>query len=273
MQIEELCNLIDIPAVVRDKVNKYESELEFASFGTEMAQMNDPKSWEKAVEALTKRLAPDEDGLKMLTCQLYAACKAYVTYKKMGISDTIFIETMKFFSRFLYTYKETYGEYKYVWGWWAVRQISMQEFRVGELEYEMMLQDGKKVIGVHIPSDANMNSHNLRKSYLEAREFFAVYYPEFAKSDMVCGSWLLAPALKQLLPSSSKIIQFQNSFVLTSQEEDSPGVLDWVYGRRDIPLESLPENTSLQRSLKQYLLDGGKVGWASGTLVSEPFLI
>lgn len=272
MQIAELCNLLDVPKPVQEKVIKYENEIDFAGIESEMAQMNDTKTWEKAVEGLTKFLAPDEDGLKILTCQMHAACQAYENYQEMGISDAVYIGTMKFFSRFLYTYKETFGEYKYVWAWWAVRQISMQEFRIGDLEYEMMLQDNRKVISVHIPSDANMESESLRKSYLEAREFFTKYYPEFAKTDMICGSWLLAPALKKLLPGSSKIIQFQNSFTLTGQEEDSPGFMDWVYGRRDIPLEDLPEKTSLQRSLKKYLLNGGKVEWANGTLIPEPFL-
>lgn len=272
MQIRELCNLIDIPKEVQEKVIKYENEIDFASIGTEMDQMNDPKTWEKAIEGITKYLAPDEYGLKMLTCQLHAACYTYEKYKDKKISDEIFIGTMKFFSRFLYYYNEIYGEYKYVWGWWAVRQISMQEFRIGDLEYEMTIEDNKKRISIHIPSDANIVSSNLRKSYLEARDFFADYYPEFANVDMICGSWLLAPALRTILPGSSKIIQFQNSFQLTSQEEDSLGFLDWVYGRRDIPFENLPEETSLQRKLKNYLKNGGKVEWANGTLISNPFL-
>lgn len=71
---------------------------------------------------------------------------------------------------------------------------------------------------------------------------------------MICGSWLLAPALKKLLPENSRILRFQKSFVLTSQEADSPGALDWVYGRRDIPFADIPEDTFLQRRLKEYFL-------------------
>lgn len=272
MQISELCDLIHIPSEVKEKVIEYEYLLDFANIENEMAQMNDPKTWDKAIEGLTNFLTPDEKGLKMLTCQLHAACNTYMKYKDKGISDEIYIGTMMFFSRFLYYYKEIHGEFKYVWGWWAVRQISMLEFRIGDLEYEMMIQDDKKLISIHIPSDADMTSSNLRKSYLDARDFFVNYYPEFAKVDMICGSWLLAPALKKLLPDCSKIIQFQNSFEITSQEDDSLGFLDWVYGRRDIPYENLPEETSLQRKLKPYLLNGGKVEWTNATLISNPFL-
>ena len=149
--------------------------------------------------------------------------------------------------------------------------IPMQEFRIGDLEYEMMIQDNKKVINIHIPSDANMASVNLRTSYLEARMFFEKYYPEFTEVDMVCGSWLLAPSLKKMLSEDSRIIQFQHSFELTSQEDDSLGFLDWIYGRRDIPYDSLPEETSLQRKVKQHIQNGGKIEWANGTLISNPF--
>lgn len=271
MQISQLCNLIDVPKEVRDQVIKYENEIDSASIEVEITQMDNPNTWEKEKEELAKFLAPDDTGLKILTCQLHAVCNTYEKYKDKGIAEDIFIDTMKFFSRFLYAHNKIYGEYKYVWAWWAVKQISMQEFRIGELEYEMMIQNDKKVISIHIPADTNMASSNLRKSYLDARDFFEKYYPEYAKAEMICGSWLLAPALKKLLPESSRIIQFQNSFELTSQEDDSPGVLDWVYGRRDIPFENLPEETSLQRKLKKYLLDGGKVEWANGTLISDPF--
>ncbi len=273
MQIGELCLLIGVPKVVQDKVFKYENEIDFKSIEAQIAQMNNPNTWEKSVNDLIKLLAPDETGLKMLTCQLHAACNTFEKYKNMGISDAIFIATMRFFTRFLYYHNKVYGEFKYVWGWWAVRQISMYEFRIGELEYEMIIQNDKKLISIHIPSDADMTSSSLRKSYLEARKFFEKYYPEYAKVDMICGSWLLAPALKKILPDDSKIIQFQRSFELTDQEDDSPGFLDWVYGRRDIPFENLPEETSLQRNLKKYLLNGGKVEWSNGILISNPFSI
>ncbi|RCW63945.1 acyltransferase domain-containing protein [Saliterribacillus persicus] len=271
MQINELCHLLEMPKEVHEQVVTIENVLDFNRINNEITQMNNPNTWEKEREELTAFLAPDEKGLKILTCQLHAVCHTYEKYRDMGISDEVFIQTMKFFSRFLYTYKKTHGEYKYVWAWWAVRQISMQEFRIGELEYEMMTKDDKKVINIHIPSDVNLTSSNLKKSYLDAREFFEKFFPEYANVEMICGSWLLAPALKSLLLEGSRILEFQKSFVVTGKEDNTQGILDWVYGRRDLPFENLPEETSLQRKLKKYLLDGGKVDWTNGTLVSNPF--
>ena len=48
-------------------------------------------------------------------------------------------------------------------------------------------------------------------------------------------------------------------------------VLEWVFRlteaqQKTTPLEDLAEDTSLQRSLKAFLLSGGKVGVAKGKL-------
>ena len=43
--------------------------------------------------------------------------------------------------------------------------------------------------------------------------------------------------------------------------------MQWVYRKTDIKYEELPEETSLQRNMKLYLLEGGKVGGAKGKLI------
>lgn len=42
--------------------------------------------------------------------------------------------------------------------------------------------------------------------------------------------------------------------------------MEWVFKRRDIPLEDLPEETSLQKNMKAHLLSGGWVGEGMGCL-------
>ena len=47
------------------------------------------------------------------------------------------------------------------------------------------------------------------------------------------------------------------------------GAVDWVYpGHKGIS-EDLPEETTLQKKMKPFLLAGGKPGWAEGILVTE----
>jgi hypothetical protein len=271
VEIIELCNLLGIQAVVQEKLLEREKSIDFKSIAQELEQMKHPECWEGALERLKGILGADGDGMKILTCQLQCVCDTYAKYEELGISKEIFIATMKFFPRFLQDHKDRHGSYQYVWAWWVVRQISMVEYRIGELEYEMRIEKGRHLIDIHIPADADMTIDKLRNSYLEALDFFEKYYPDYKGADMVCNSWLLAPALKYVLPENSKILQFQKSFDIDHVDLDSLGFMDWVYGSKDIPLEELPEDTSLQRNLKPYLRNNGKIGWASGKLISNPF--
>lgn len=269
MTIIELCNLIGIQDEVKQKVSEYENCIDFNSMEQEIEQMKHPECWEGTLERLQGLLEPDEDGIKILTCQLRCACDAYSKYEELGISKEIFIATMKFFSRFLQDHKDKHGRYRFVWAWWAVRQLSMVEYRIGELEYEMKIEDDRRLIGIHIPADADLSTDKLRNSYLDAVEFFKKYYPDYYGADMVCSSWLLAPSLKCVLPKNSRILQFQKAFDIDEMEEDSLDFMDWVYGSKDIPFDELPEDTSLQRNLKPYLRNNGKIELASGKLVLD----
>ncbi|QAA30474.1 acyltransferase domain-containing protein [Clostridium manihotivorum] len=267
MKIIDICKMLEIQSEVVNKLLECEKNLDFESMEQEIEGMRHPECWEGALERLRLLLGDDEDGMNMLSCQLRCACEVYDKYQELGIPKEIFISTMKFFPRFLQDYKDNHGSYRYVWGWWAVHQLSMVEYRIGELEYEMRMENDSPLINIHIPADADITLTKLRRSYLEAVDFFKRYYPEFMKADMVCSSWLLAPSLKHVLPESSRIMQFQKSFEVQHVEEDSLAFMDWVYGTRDIPLEKLPEDTSLQKKLKPYLLNKGKIEWASGKLI------
>ncbi|WP_160687721.1 acyltransferase domain-containing protein [Clostridium sp. C2-6-12] len=271
MKTIEICNLLGIANEVKDKIIELEKCIDFKSMEHEIEQMKQPDSWDSALESLKCLLGSDDDGMKILACQLQCACDTYAKYEELGISKEIFIATMKFFSRFLEDYKDKHGNYRYIWAWWSVRQISMVEFRIGELEYEMKMENGRHLIDIHIPADADMTIDKLRNSYLEALDFFEKYYPDFKGADMVCNSWLLAPSLKYVLPENSKILQFQKAFHVERMEVDSLGFMDWVYGNKDIPLDVLPEDTLLQKNLKPYLQNGGKIEWTFGKLISNPF--
>ena len=88
---------------------------------------------------------------------------------------------------------------------------------------------------------------------------------------MICESWLLSPALKQMLPPESRIRRFQDAFDLTGEDPEDSAALEWVFyvagGQRDsVKTEDLPEKTSLQRKMKAMLLSGKKPGSARGTL-------
>ncbi len=83
---------------------------------------------------------------------------------------------------------------------------------------------------------------------------------------MQCESWMLSPALSNVLRTDSNILAFQKLFDINETDYESMAVLDWVFPGFDKVSEELPEETSLQKNMKKYLLEGNKIGWSKGSL-------
>ncbi len=272
MTIKALCKLIDLHPVMTELVLENHAIIDFSVLSTCLNGLQHRSTWNQAFSSIQIGLDNDPDGIKMLAVLLDCVLATHDVYRKMNIPEPIFIDTMKFFSRFVEFDMSIHGRPAFHWGWWSPRQISAVEFRIGALEYEMIDDDSGKIISLHIPSDADLSLTSLRESYLAARAFFARYFPEYADSPMHCNTWMLAPVLKELLPSHSRILGFQRWFVVNKIDEDSRGFMRWIYSREDIPFESLPDKTFLQKAAKQHLLAGGKIGWAFGILSNDPFI-
>ena len=193
------------------------------------------------------------------------------------LPEDIWLATMACFTRFVKEHHESMGNFAFDRGFWTTRQIGAKLFRIGELEYELKETEDKdmpRMISLHIPSDARMTADRLNDSVARAKEFLKTYFPEWATLPMRCHSWLLSPALKSLLDEDSNILRFQRAFDLDYEERESDEELRWVYKligdqQKNVDLTKLPEDTSLQRRMKVYLLEGGKIGSAAGFLARD----
>lgn len=266
MDILTLCNKIKLQPEIKTRV------LEFANnfgFNTVDKQLKDFLIYEKMNEAwleLQTILGDDEGNIKILTCMLKASADAYAIYKTKGISDKIYFDTMKCYTRFINeTYKMT-GRLYFDRYWWTARQAGGHLFRIGELEYEMKHIDDKIVISIHIPSDADFSPSAVDKSLMKAKEFFAEYYPNLANAEYRCHSWLLDSQLKEMLNENSNIICFQNRFEIFDEGEIGTDFIEWLYNTESTDYSALPENTALQRNMKIHLLSGGVIYNAYGRL-------
>lgn len=220
-----------------------------------------------AYEKLKTSLGDDPGSWKMLACQLECAGRDYVDYRKLGISEEIYIATMKCFSRFLGECRKNTGCEEFDRGWWTWRQTSMLLFRIGELEYERTEYRGECAVSIHIPSDCVLIRERIRESLELARDFMKKYYPEYENVVYFCESWLLSPRLRTILPEASHIRQFQEMFELIEGLPEDREFLQWVFGtQEDMPVSGLPERTSLQRKIKEQLLAGQNLGAAVGML-------
>ena len=229
-------------------------------------------AWAQAADRLP---AWEEDGgMAQLAAVLAAACKTRLAYRRAGVSDEIFLATMGCVSRFLEETKRLTGRWAFDRGFWTWRQTGCLLFRLGALEFEYAAGEGPlpgQALHVHIPSDAALTRAALDDSYARARAFFAGAGAAFCKSGppraVLCGSWLLAPALDGLLPEGSGIRRFAGDYERVRVQEENTEFYRWLFQRLEpVPPEDLPEDTSLQRAVKAHLAAGGRIGMAWGVL-------
>lgn len=264
--VKEIIEMLGFGQKETEELLLAEKQVEKKEIEAEVRRLTEPEEWEGARIRLKELLEPDEKGIKMLCCMLKAAAYTLEEYKRQGMTEEIFTETMKCFTRFTQEHKVSFGCFGFDRDFWTGRQLSMQLFRLGALEYEKLEEKGKRTVSVHIPSDAALTEEELDQSFHMAADFFRRFDSRYAEVPYTCHSWLLSPALCHLLPKDSRILAFQRRFELQQVDEESNSALEWVYKRKDIPTKDLPENTSLQRKMKEYLLSGKNVGDGYGVL-------
>lgn len=255
MDFKELCEKIGLPREVRVRLPE-QTEVP----GDLLHGLTVRETAQASFERLKEKCDPEKRGLDMLAWMLRAALLTWENYRCAGLCEEIFVDTMKCFNRFVREHRDSFGVYGFDRGFWAHRQLSMVLFRVGQLEYELL--EEPKVISMHIPSDADLSISACAASLRQFRNLF----PDWAETPIFVDSWLLSPALKELLKEGSKILAFQSCFTCEAWNREEQSFMQWVYGKEDIPCEALPEDTSLRRNMKKYLLAGGKIGEAKGFL-------
>ena len=151
MNILTLCDYIKLQPEIKFSVIEFVNDFDFNSVNKQLIGFQNYEQMSNALSELQTALGEDTDNIKILACMLKASANVYDIYKEKGISDEIYIATMKCYSRFI---DETYhmtGKLYFDRYWWTTRQAGCHLFRIGELEYEMKHIDDSIVIGIHIP--------------------------------------------------------------------------------------------------------------------------
>ena len=257
MMLVELLRRIGLPEEAAEGV------FAFAERGLEgaeplVASLTDPLKAERAERELEEGLQGEKWGV--LTCLLLAAARAHEEYVRLGIPEKVYEDTMRCFTRFMKEHRALTDEWGFDRGWWAWRATCLRLFRIGALEYE--LEKGR--VSLHIPSDGSLQKEAVRDSLHGARVFLGTYFPAYGEAPFWCSSWLLHPALKELLGGESNIVRFQSLFDIVRVDEDDTSYRAFVFRRMDGDIADYPENTTLQRRLKEHLLRGGHMGAALG---------
>ncbi len=274
MNVTELCKCIelddDASRIIAGFENNAQIQQIIPQFKSFISGLTEPETASNAQLKLETKLKDsmfaeaNQNGLLILYFHLKAACLSFEKYAEKGISNEIFTETMKCFSRFVNEHKTSFYKTGFDRAFWTYRQLSLQLFRIGQLEYEII---SPKESAIHIPSDADISLDKCRASFEEYCEFLASTF-KMRPSRFSLDSWLISPALDELLEPSSKIISFKNCFELEEWNKDSDEYKQWIFGKDNISVDEMPELTSLQRKAKALLRRGGKIGTAQGFLKS-----
>jgi len=273
--VRSLCKELDMPDDVTKQISILTADIYFPDIEKYFNMLFSLETGGEAYKKIESELKENESSLKPLALYLTAANKTWEQYKKTGIPRKIYVDSMKCFSRFVREHFNTYGFYGFDRDFWIYRFLAFSIFRLGELEFEMSFcpdndllngfaAKGDKIISVHIPSDAVMTRDNLNKSYEAAASFLKKYFPEYGNAITYCITWLLDPALKDLLPANSKILEFQSDYKIIKIVNNDKSFMRWVYNKDTDDYNSLPENTTLQRNIKKHLLEGGNISLATG---------
>lgn len=238
---------------------------------------NDEYAWWKELfendfQEFLEKWKKREDSLQwILAFYVRLSSEVYERYQAKQIPDTIYYDTFRDITIWCEECYHKHGEYGLEEVEWIAKSIRMELYRIGRLQYEPMLikgceesnlfqlPEGQRVLNVHIPAGEKLEFDTCEESMENARKFFGL-----DDTLMVCDSWLLSPKLKDILSETSNIIKFQNKFHIVKEHYKFPQAEERIFGEYRDDKESYPENTTLQRSAKAYLLAGGTIGIGVG---------
>lgn len=243
---------LDIPAAEEKRLRAL-FDTEFKDFEAEINKKDDPNLW-------------------ILTLYLRWGAAAVALYREKGIPDEITIDTFRDITLWSGRYFERTGKIGLIEWHWHPIHIGMKIFRLGRLQFEPIgmredvtlpdgtfIAKGTPVLSVHIPRGDGFTPESIRESFEASKTFFPKYFGT-SYDTYVCTSWLLAPQLESMISENSTIANFRRYFTIYGEDLSYAQAEDYVFLQKLDDKTQYPENTSLQRNLKKFLLDGGVMG-------------
>lgn len=150
---------------------------------------------------------------------------------------------------------------------WAVYFIKVRIIEIGRLQYEYeYTKNNVSIIKIHIPKGKKLNlmevKDSIKKSETELKSIF-----KLDETKYICNSWLLSNQIYSILDKNSNISLFHNLFDIKDGEDCIDDIMNFVYGINMCnDYNILPEQTILQRKIKEKILKGEKFYLGLGVL-------
>ena len=124
-------------------------------------------------------------------------------------------------------------------------------------EWTLRIRPGDRCLGVHIPDKGALTEEACDASYRRALDVFKECFDYGDVKAFHCKSWLMSPELDGHLKSGSNLLKFAEKYLRYPTHTDGMEVMNFVFYLKGTDYTDLPEDTSLQRSLKALYLNGG----------------
>ena len=111
----------------------------------------------------------------------------------------------------------------------------------------------REVIDMHIPAGGGMTAELSRTSLKKAFAFFDIENPV-----IYCDSWIFNPGLRNLPGTDNICALAEMGRLFTTRSTGKDGMF-FLFGRETDDISSLPQCTTLQRSVTDYMRRGGKL--------------
>ena len=134
-------------------------------------------------------------------------------------------------------------------------------------EWKCILRPGDRCLSIHLPRGSDITREAIDRAVNAAYEVIRNGYPEYADAPIHGASWLLDPGLAAFLKPDSNILQFAQRFVRYPTKSPGHAADGFVFPGNYASFEEFPEDTSLQRAIKEHYRNGGYTYGISGLLL------
>lgn len=150
----------------------------------------------------------------------------------------------------------------------APNVVSRQPVSLDPAEWEVVLKAGDPVLDVHIPARGRLDPTACDDSFARALAFFPRCFPEHVFKAFTCCSWLVDPQFVQQMPGSNMAAFTQRFHHMPHANANDDQIYELGLGGRR-PLDQLPRDTSLRRTLVAHLENGGQWSCSNGVVLRE----
>lgn len=215
------------------------------------------------------------DGVLPMLALLASVDAVREFHARRGIPDDVSWRSLSDLGQQVFVHRLTYDRFGlHTYGWLRVAW-SGALYWLGRLQFNLQrdaVEDGW-VVSTHIPRTGPLTPESVDASFAAAVTFFDRHFPEFPATALFCHSWLLDPELSAGLPADSNMARFQGLWRLRDEGRPADGdALFFTFNRRgDVDLDTLPQDTTLQRLIVKRLRAGEHWRICSGTVAIEPY--